>query len=138
MSELKTDLKASKEQLSIYRQIRKGTLVYAEHLHINTARDGVGGWHSSYKPALLKYRDWNYCEEGFALEFDVIASQDSEPYNPPYQLEYSGRQAQIRGPKYYIADKIKIIPLLNLPLFLDYPYKTSLFEKLFKENKCLK
>lgn len=44
MSELRTDLKASKEQLNIYKQIRKGTLVYAEHLQIYVARSGVGEW----------------------------------------------------------------------------------------------
>ena len=54
MSELREDFKATKEQLKIYRQIRKGTMIYTESCYIHTARDGVGAWHQSYKPALLK------------------------------------------------------------------------------------
>jgi len=135
MSDLREDLKASKEQLKIYRQIRKGTMIYTESCFIHTARDGVGAWHQSYKPALLKYRDWNYHEAGFAAEFEVIASEDPEPYNPPYQSEYSGFHAEIRGPKYYIANKIKIVPVGDLMLYLYFRHKTPLFEKLLKGDK---
>jgi hypothetical protein len=134
MSELREDLKASKEQLKIYRQIRKGTLVYAEFVHISVARSGVQEWIDSYRPTLLKYRDWTYHDKGFALEFDVVASEDPQPYDPQYQQEYSGKQAQIRGPKYYIASKIKVVPIGDLPLYIPYLHKTALFDQLLKQS----
>jgi hypothetical protein len=134
MADLKRDLKASKEQLKIYRRIRKGTLVYTESLHIETAQSGVRDWWHSSKPALLKYRRWSYHDDGFALEFDVLASEDPEPYGPHYQYEYSGKRAEIRGPRYYIAEKIKIVPLGDLPLYIAYRHKTKLFEELLKRG----
>jgi hypothetical protein len=137
MSELREDLKASKEQLKIYRQIRKGTLVYAEFVHISVARSGVQEWIDSYRPTLLKYRDWTYHDKGFALEFDVVASEDPQPYDPKYQQEYSGTQAQIRGPKYYIASKIKVVPIGDLPLYIHYLHKTALFDRLLNSGSGL-
>ena len=134
MSELRVDLKASKEQLEIYRQIRKGTMIYAEFMYIYAARSGVGEWLLSYKPAILKYKDWTYCNEGFALEFDVIASEDPVPYNSPYQPEYSGKKAQIRGPKYYVSKKIQVVPVNKLPLYVSYYHKTEQFEELLKSG----
>ena len=136
MYNLKADINAAEEQLDIYRGIKKCTIIYAESLHIHVAQDGVGEWKASYSPALLRYNDWAPWQHGFALVFDVIASEDPAPYNPPYQPEYSGRQAQIRGPKYYGATKIKIVPLNELPMYLSYPYRTPLFEKIFKGGKA--
>ena len=132
ISELRKDIKATEDQINIYRHIRIGSIVHADSLHIYVARNGVGEWLSSYKPAILKYKDWAYCDEGFALEFDVIASNDPVPYSSPYQSEYSGKLAQIRGPKYYVAKKIKIVPLSDLPIYIGYYHKTALFEKLLK------
>jgi hypothetical protein len=132
MVELRGELKASQEQLDIYKHIRKHSLVYAERLFIYTARDGVGDWHASYKPALLRYADWTFCHEGFSLRFDVVASEDPEPYSPPYQPEHSGKRAEIRGPKYYCATKIRIVPITDLPLYINYFHKTVLFDKLLK------
>jgi hypothetical protein len=134
MVELRRELKASQEQLDAYRHIKKGTLVYAEHLHINIARDGVGDWYQSYKPALLRYVEWTFSLDGFTLRFDVLASEDPEPYRPPWQPEYSGKEAHIQGPEYYDAKKIKIVPITDLPLYINYPYKTALFDKLLKKG----
>jgi hypothetical protein len=71
-------------------------------------------------------------ERLFPLEFE--ASEDPEPYSPPYQPEYSGMQAQIRGPRYYIAEKIKVVPIEDLPLYISYRHKTKLFEELIKRG----
>ena len=130
--ELKKDLNSAREQLNIYRYIKEGTIIYAEQLYIHVAQSGVGDWLSSHKPALLIYKDWTYAYNGFALNFDVIASEDSTPYNPPYQFKFSGNQAQIRGPDYKFAKKIKIVPLNDLPLYICFQHKTILFDKLLK------
>ena len=133
INDIETSLTGANELLVISKQIKKGTIIHAEHQHINVAKDGVEGWIESYEPALLKFDGWTYREDGFALVFNVLASQDPIPYTPPYQLQYSGTLAHLRWPNYYEAKKIKIIPLIDLPLYISYPYKTALFERLIKK-----
>jgi hypothetical protein len=135
ISDMKRDLKAANDLLDIFKYIRKGTVVYAERLHIGASRSGVGFWFDSYEPAILRYKDWVYKEKGIAMMFDVLASQDSVAYSSPYQPEYSGKLARIRCPKYYDAKKIKIVPISDLPLYVTYRHKTVLFEKLLKGVK---
>jgi hypothetical protein len=135
LENLKENIKTTQEQLSAYRRIKKGTIIYAECLHVLVAIGGVGEWRSSYRPALLMYKNWGYREFGFALEFNVVASEDSSLYNSPYQFEYSGKRAEIRGPEYRFANRIRIIPLDVLPLYLYFQNKTPLFEKLLKGIK---
>jgi len=132
ITELEEELKASEEQWKIFKHINKGFLVYAEALYIHAARDGVEEYLFSRRPAILQYCDWTLCDEGFALNFNVVASQDPEPYNPPYNPVYSGFSAQIRGPKYYYAESIKIVPIKELPLYVSYAHTTPLLSKLLK------
>jgi hypothetical protein len=130
--DLLKELQATREQAEVFRKINKGDLVYAEHLYIRVSKDGVGSWIESYFPALLQYTTWGYCEGGFALDFNLIATQDPEPFEPKYQPEYSGIDVQIRCPKYFEAKKIKVVPHNDLLLYIGYPYKTKLWDILLK------
>jgi hypothetical protein len=130
--DLLKELQATQEQAEVFRKINKGDLVYAEHLHIRVCKDGVGSWIESYSSALLQYTTWGYCEGGFALDFNLIATQDPEPFEPKYQPEYSGIDVQIRCSKYFEAKRIKVVPPQDLLLYIGYPYKTKLWDTLLK------
>lgn len=132
ISDLRTALELAKEQQEAFKGIRKGTLIHTDDLHIRVARDGVGSFISSNKPALLKYWNWAYQDDGFTLEFNILATMDPVPYSPPYLPMYSGKQAHIRVKKNRGVRTVKIIPPQDLPLYTHYPYKTELFEKLLK------
>jgi hypothetical protein len=135
MDELTNSLHNAEELFIIGKRIRKGVLIYSEDHFIRVSRDGVGSWVDSYEPAILRFKDWGFRDHGgFALVFDVVASEDSVPYSSPYQQQYSGRLAEIRWPGYKNAKAIKIVPVGDLPLYITYLHKTALFEGLVKKK----
>lgn len=131
------DLKNISEQIKIFKGIKKNQMIYSEYHSILVAQSGVSSQLKSYKPALLKCVDWSYSTDNFIITFEIIASQDPTPYQPNYQSEYSGKQAIIHAPVLTnqateAYKKIKIISKEDLPLFINYEYKTKLYSNLFK------
>jgi hypothetical protein len=138
INNLKEETRATKEQLKKYSSLRRGSIVLVDFAFINVAQSGVGSWVDVYKPTLLKYIDWDYCERGFALNFNVLATQDEEPYNSKYQPEYSGLHAKIEGPQRVLSlakKRMEHVPVENLPLYIHYPHTTPLFRELLKGVK---
>jgi len=131
LAQLQIELKELKEQLIIYKPIKIGTLIYTESCYILTARDGVAAWHHSNEPALLRYIRDNY--GSLTSTLDVVASDDPLPYNPPCQIPYSGRKAELRGPH----TSIKIVSKDDLLLYMHLKHKTTLFERLLKTHAVL-
>jgi hypothetical protein len=134
VTELQNELQNAIEVLEAFRPVKKGSLLYVESCQIYTARDGVGTWQKSYKPSILLCKDWGCRDTGYAIYFNVVASEDPEPYNPPYELLYSGQRALIHLPNYHGTNSIKIITHKDLALYLHLPYKTQLFEKILKRK----
>jgi hypothetical protein len=138
ISVLKEEIKATEAQLDKYRRLRHGSIVLVDFAIINTVQAGVREWESTDKPTLLQYRDWDYCEEGFRLNFDVLATQEDEPYSSKFQLEYSGLYARIEGPQRYLANakkKMTHVPIEDLPLYLGWAHITPRFSNLLKGIK---
>jgi hypothetical protein len=139
ISNLKEEIEATKIQLNKYRRLKHGSIVLVHFALINVASSGVRDWIATDKPTLLMYKDWRYCEEGFALDFDVLATQEDAPYNSPrYQPEYSGFNAKIEGPQRYLTNakrRMEYISMNDLPLYIHFAHTTPLFRNLIKGVK---
>jgi hypothetical protein len=136
---LKEETKAAEIQLNTYRRLKHGSIVLVRFALLNVSQSGVGGWVSTDKQSLLMYKDWQYCENGFALDFDILATQEDEPYDSKrYQPEYSGRYAKIEGPQKYIVNSKKMmehVSMNDLPLYIHFAHTTALFTELLKGAK---
>jgi hypothetical protein len=138
INNLKEEVQATKVQLIKYSSLRRGSIVLVDYAHINVAQSGVTSWIDVYKPTLLKYKDWQYCEKGFALDFNVLATQDDGPYESKYQPEYSGLYAKIEGPQRVLSlakKRMEHVSVENLPLYIGFAHTTPLFRELLKGAK---
>lgn len=136
-ADLLEQVRLIEKQTAIFKGIKKGDLIYSEYHRVSVARQGVQSWILSNSPSILKCISWGYNENDYAISFQIIATEDPVPYNFPYDIQYSGKDARIILPNENshateVMQKVRKITDTDLPLFINYYHKTDLFSKFFR------